>query len=52
METFGFWIETSLFQPDVLKKIVTQLEKIDFITDRLSLGDAKFMVSFVWINLL
>ena len=33
------------FQPDLLKNVVIQLEKINFVTDRLSLGDAKFMVS-------
>ncbi|KAK6187459.1 hypothetical protein SNE40_005484 [Patella caerulea] len=30
-------------QPELLKNVVLQLEKINFITDRLSLGDSKFM---------
>ena len=40
---------TSLFlvihcQPILLKNVVTCLEDVNFITDRLSLGDCKFMV--------
>lgn len=30
-------------KPEILKNVVTSLEKINFITDRLSLGDSKFM---------
>ena len=36
-----------LFQPELLKNVVTSLEKINFVTDRLSLGDSKFMVILV-----
>ena len=32
-------------QPELLHKVVKQLESIKFVTDTLSLGDCKFMVS-------
>lgn len=37
------YTSTSKKMPDLLKKVVVRLEEIGFITDRLSLGDSKFM---------
>ncbi|XP_045211629.2 DNA polymerase beta-like [Mercenaria mercenaria] len=41
--THPSFTSTSKKMPDLLKSIVTRLEETKFITDRLSLGDSKFM---------
>lgn len=41
--THPAFTSSSKKMPDLLKKLVTRLEEINFITDRLSLGDTKFM---------
>lgn len=41
--THPSFTSTSKKMPDLLKKVVVRLEEIHFITDRLSLGDSKFM---------
>ncbi len=35
------------FQPELLKAVVKKLEAINFITDTLSHGDSKYMVSYM-----
>ena len=41
---FKVYFVVCVAQPSLLKDVVVQLEDINFITDRLSLGDCKFMV--------
>ncbi|WAQ97133.1 DPOLB-like protein [Mya arenaria] len=41
--THPTFTSTSKKNPDILKRVVTKLEEISFVTDRLSLGDSKFM---------
>lgn len=41
--THPSFTSTSSKQPELLKNVVTGLEKINYVTDRLSLGDSKFM---------
>ena len=36
------------FQPELLKYVVNQLEECGLITDQLSMGDTKFMVSLYY----
>ncbi|KAH3866823.1 DNA polymerase beta-like isoform X2 [Dreissena polymorpha] len=41
--THPHFTSTSKKMPELLKNVVTKLEDMEFITDRLSLGDSKFM---------
>ncbi|KAL4241067.1 hypothetical protein ACF0H5_001845 [Mactra antiquata] len=41
--THPSYTSTSKKMPDLLRRVVARLEEISFVTDRLSLGDSKFM---------
>ena len=43
-------IYSDCLQPELLQRVVKQLESIRFVTDTLSLGDTKFMVRYFFIQ--
>ena len=45
VDMFHVHVSVVFLQPDLLKKLVKQLESSKFVTDQLSLGDSKYMVS-------